>query len=99
MYIPVAVCSAIFFWYPFAVQIGGVVSPQHRYCMGAWQALNMAARIESSLLRLCLGILNSLSQKEGSLAIGENKAYVALLSGGVCIIAGGAEFSLLAPSL
>jgi len=59
----------------------------------------VAARMESWLLGLCLGNLRGLGLKEGSLATKENKASVALLSGGVCMIAGGAEFSLLALSL
>ena len=52
--------------------------------------------MESWLLGLCLGSLRGLGLKEGSLATKENKASAALLSGGVCMIAGGAEFSLLA---
>ena len=52
--------------------------------------------MEFWLLRLCLGSLRGLGLKEGSLATRENKASAALLSGSVCMIAGGAEFSLLA---
>jgi len=59
----------------------------------------VAARMESWLLGLCLGSLRGLVLKEGSLATRENKASAALLSSGVCMIAGGAEFSLLALSL
>jgi len=59
----------------------------------------VAARMESWLLGLCLSSLSGLSLKQGSLATKENKASAALLSGGVCMIAGGAEFSLLPPSL
>ena len=55
--------------------------------------------MESWLLGLCLGCLRGLDLKEGSLATKETKASAALLSDGVCIIAGGAEFSLLALSL
>jgi len=55
--------------------------------------------MESWLLGLCLGSLRGLGLKEGSLATKENKASAALLSGGVCMIAGGAEFSLSALSL
>jgi len=55
--------------------------------------------MESWLLGLCLSSLRGLGLKEGSLAYRENKASAALLSGGVCMIAGGAEFSLLALSL
>jgi len=63
--------------------------------MRACCALNVAARMESWLLGLYLGNLRGLGLKEGSLATRENKASAALLSGGVCMIAGGAEFSLL----
>jgi len=66
--------------------------------MACW-ALNMAARIEFGLLGLCLGILRGLGLKEGLLATRENKASAALLSGGICMIARGVEFSLLALSL
>jgi len=59
----------------------------------------MAARMESWWLRLSLSNLRGLRLKERSLATRENKASAALLSGGVCMIAGGAEFSLLALSL
>jgi len=59
----------------------------------------VAARMESWLLGLCLGSLRGLGLKEGSLATRENKASAALLSGGICMIAGGAEFFLLALSL
>ena len=59
----------------------------------------MAARMESWLLGLCLGNLRGLGLKEGSLTTREHKASAALLSGGVCKTAGGAEFSLLALSL
>jgi len=59
----------------------------------------MAARMESWLLELCLVNLRGLSLKEGSLATRENKASPALLSGAVCMMAGGAEFSLFALSL
>jgi len=55
--------------------------------------------MESCVLGLCLGSLRGLGLKEWSLATRENKASAALLSGGVCLIAGGAEFSLLALSL
>jgi len=48
---------------------------------------------------IVLGSLRGLGLKEESLATRENKASAALLSGGVCMIAGGAEFSLLALSL
>jgi len=59
----------------------------------------VAARTESWLLGLCLGNLRDLGLKEGSLATKENKASTVLLLGGVCMIATGAEFSLLALSL
>jgi len=59
----------------------------------------VAARMESWLLGLCLGILRGLGLKEGSLATRENKASAALLFGGICMVVGGAEFSLLALSL
>jgi len=59
----------------------------------------VAARMQSWLLGLCLGSLRGLGLKEGSLATKENKASAALSSGSVCMIAGGAEFSLLALSL
>jgi len=55
--------------------------------------------MESWLLGLCLSNLRGLGLNEGSLATKENKASAPLLSGGVFIIAGGAEFSLLALSL
>ena len=55
--------------------------------------------MESWLLGLCLDSLRGLVLKEGSLASKENKASAVLLSGGVCMIAAGAEFSLLALSL
>jgi len=55
--------------------------------------------MESWLLVLCLGNMRGLALKEESLATKEKKASAVLLSGGVCIIAGGAEFSLLALSL
>jgi len=59
----------------------------------------VAARMESWLLGLCLCSLRGVDLKEGSLATKENKASAALLSDSVCMIAGGAEFSLLALSL
>ena len=59
----------------------------------------MSARMESWLLGLYLGNMRGLGLKERLLATRENKASAALLSGGVCMIAGGAEFSLLALSL
>jgi len=43
--------------------------------------------------------MGGLGLKEGSLATRENRASPALLSDGVCMTAGGAEFSLLALSL
>jgi len=61
--------------------------------------MNIAARMESWLLGLCLGNLMGLGLKERSLATRENKASAARLSSGVCMIAGGAEFFLLALSL
>ena len=67
--------------------------------MRTWPALNVPARMESWLLMLCLSNLNGLGLKEGSLATRDNKASTILLLGGVCMIAGGAEFSLLALSL
>jgi len=67
--------------------------------MRACWALNVAAKMESWLFELCFGNLRGLGLKEGSLATKENKASAALLSGGICMIVGGAEFSWLALSL
>jgi len=67
--------------------------------MRACCALNVAARMESWLLGLCLGNQRGLGLKEGSLATRENKASAAPLSDGICMIAGGADFSLFALSL
>ena len=67
--------------------------------MRTCRALNVAAKIESWLLGLWFGNLRGPGLKEGSLSIQENKASAALLSGGIYMIAGGAEFSLLALSL
>jgi len=67
--------------------------------MRAYRALNVATRMESWLLGLCLGSLRGLGLQERSLGTRENKASIALLSGGVCMIAGAEEFCLLALSL
>jgi len=67
--------------------------------MRAWLALNVATTMESWLLGLCLRNLSGLGLKEGSDTTRENKASTALLSGSVCMIARGAEFSLLTLSL
>jgi len=67
--------------------------------MRAYWVLNVAARMESWLLGSCLGNLRDLGLKEELLATRENKASAALLSGGICMIAGRAEFSLLPLSL
>ena len=55
--------------------------------------------MESWLLGLCLSSLRGLGLKEESFTTRENKASAVLLSGGICMIAGRAEFSLLALSL